>query len=84
MRAFETTLSQPQPSRIFGWSRGRKWVQSDMQAHETSLSRIHPSRILGLSRGENEFPVPVDHLKHRFLDLTKGKFYACQEAENDF
>jgi len=41
-----------QQSRILGWSRGRKWVQSDMRDLETSLSRLHPSRILGWSRGK--------------------------------
>jgi len=28
--------------------------------------------------------VPGDHLKFRFLDLTKVELWTCQEAENDF
>ena len=28
--------------------------------------------------------MPDDRFKHRFLDLTKVEFWACQEAENDF
>ena len=40
-----------QPSRILGWSRGRKWVESVMRTLETSLFRPHPNRILGWSRG---------------------------------
>ena len=56
MRPLEITLSRPQQSRILGWSRGRKWVQSDMETLETSLSRLHPSRILCWSRGRKRVP----------------------------
>ena len=48
MLVFETSVSPPQTSRNFEWSRCRKWVQSYMRALETSLSRIHPCRILGV------------------------------------
>ena len=56
MRALETLLFLPHPSRILGWPRGRKWVQSDMRPLETSLFRLHPSRILGWSRGNKWVP----------------------------
>ena len=42
------------------------------------------SRIFGWSSEENEFPVPGDHLKHRFLVSTKDEFCSLQEAKNDF
>ena len=51
MRPLERTLTRPQPSRILGWSRGRKCVQTDMGALQTTLIRLHPSRILGMERG---------------------------------
>jgi hypothetical protein len=37
---------------------------------ETSLYPLHASRILEQPEGDNEFLVPFDHLKHRFLDLV--------------
>ena len=55
-----------------------------MGALERSLSRIHPSRISSWSKEENDFPVAGDHLKHRFLDVTKVEFLGCQDADNDF
>jgi len=51
MVALETSLSRLHPSRILGWSRGRKWVLSALRPFGTSLSRPNQSRILGLSRG---------------------------------
>jgi len=42
------------------------------------------SHFGGIQEEENEFPVHGDHFNHRFLDVTKVEFYACQEAENDF
>ena len=84
MRDLVTSLFPLQPIRILGWSRSRKCVQSDMRPLETLLFRLQQSRIFGWCRGKNDFPVFGDHLKHRFLDLTKVEFWACQEAEHDF
>ena len=42
----ETTLYQLHPSRILGWSRGRKWYRNAYRTLETSLSQSHPCRIL--------------------------------------
>ena len=33
---------------------------------------------------QNEFPVPGDYLKHRFLELNQVAFWAGQETENDY
>ena len=55
-----------------------------MRAHETSLSRIHKDAFYSGQEEENESAEPGEQLKHRFLDLTKVEFWACQEAENDF
>ena len=77
-------LPRPHPSSSLGWSRGRKWVQSDMRPLETSLFRLYPSRILGWSRGRKWFLSDCDHLKHRLFDITKVEFWACQDSENDF
>jgi len=41
-------------------------------------------RIFFWSRGRKEFRVTGDHLKHRFLDLTKVTFWAGQGEENNF
>ena len=84
MRALETSISPPQTNRILGWTRSRKWVQNNMRALEISLSRIQQVAFWAGQEEENEFPVPGDYLKHRFLDLTKVEFWAYQEGENDF
>ena len=55
-----------------------------MRAIETSLSRIHQDAFSSGQEEQNEFPEPGEHLKNRFLDLTKVEFWACKEAENDF
>jgi len=80
----EASIFRSQPIRILRWSRFQKRIQSDMGALERSLSRIHPSRISSWSKEENDFPVAGDHLKHRFLDVTKVEFLGCQDADNDF
>jgi len=38
---------------------------------------------LGFQEEGNVFPVPGDHLKHRFFDLTKVEFWVFQDVEND-
>ena len=43
-----TSCFRPQTIRILGWSRGRKWVQSDMGALETSQSLDSPKSNFGL------------------------------------
>ena len=43
-----------------------------------------PNSNFGLFERKKMFPVPGDHLKHRFLDNTKDEFWTCQEAPNDF
>ena len=62
---------QLQKSCNFDWSRSKK----DFKVTLDNLNCVQGE--------ENEFRVPGDHLKHRFLDFTKVEFWACQEAEND-
>jgi len=51
--------------------------------HETLKYGFLDSHFGAGQEEENVFPVTGDHLKHRFLELTKGEFWVCQEAEND-
>jgi len=38
----------------------------------------------GVQETENDFGVPGNDLKHRFLDLTQVAIWDGQEAENEF
>ena len=82
-RELENSIFRFHPERILGWSRGRKWVRSVLQPLETLLSWTHTSRILLWSRDYNEFGMPKNDLKNRFLHLTQVAFWDVQEAENE-
>jgi len=41
-------------------------------------------KFLASQEAENEFAVPGDNLKHRFINLTEFAFSVGQEEENDF
>ena len=55
-----------------------------MRDLETSLSELTQVAFWAGQGEGNDFPVPGDHLKHRFGNLSKVKFWVCQEAEYDF
>ena len=84
MRALETSIVRPQQIRILRWSRGRKWVQSEMEPLKHSFLDFTQVWFRAGQEEENEFSVPGHHLKHRVLDLTKVEFWGCQEAEKVF
>jgi len=50
-RRLESSLCRLEKSRIFGWSRSRKWLQSPIRQLESSQFRLYPNRIFGWSSG---------------------------------
>ena len=78
MRDLETSFVELTQS-LFGLVQSSK----NMRPIETSLF-LTSSRILCWSMEVIYFSVPGDHLKHRFLDITKVDFWASQDAENNF
>jgi len=55
-----------------------------MTALETKLSRPQQIAFQAGQEAENEFAVPGDHLKHRFIKLTDFAFSAVLEEKNEF
>jgi len=59
----------------------QKCVQSELCQLESSLFQLQQ---IAFSVNAANDSSPCDHLKHRFLDLTKVEFWPFQEAVNDF
>ena len=80
----ETSLFRPHPSRISGWSRGRKWVKNVMRPLETSLTRPHHSRTWGFSRRRKWLLSAIRPFESSLYRLEKVTFSVGQEEGNDF
>jgi len=54
-----------------------------LQPLEESLFLFNQVALRAGPEADNKMKVACDHLKHRFLDLTKVVFWTCKEAEKD-
>ena len=84
MQALKTSFYRLHPSRILGFSRGRKWLLSTIRPLESSLYPLEKVEFSAGEEAENDFKVPFDHLNNCFLNFTQIEFWAGQVVENDF
>ena len=81
---FESSIYQLEKSRIFGWSRSKKWLKSDVWQLESSLFRRHQISFSASPEDENNLKMPFENLKHCFFELIQVAFWDGQEAELEF
>jgi hypothetical protein len=63
---------------------GRQSCRRVCRNHETSLYRLQPSLFFGGQKTGSGSSGLCDHLKHRFIVLTKVEFSDIQKADNKF
>ena len=84
MRALETSISRPQPSRIFGCLRGSKGVLSDWRPLETSFSRPHQISIFWWFSRQKMKSNCYGNTRKLACRLQPSRKFGGQEAENVF
>ena len=80
----ESSLYQLEKSRIFCWSRSKKWLESYIWQLESSLLRLYQIAFSASPEAENKWRMPYETLQHRFFELTQVAFWDGQETEYEF